>query len=316
MAAPSTAVTTPARASEAEHARLTARITVLSVAMSLLLTGLKLFGWRAGDSTALLASLADSALDVVAAIATFIAVRVAAAPPDAEHRFGHGKAEAFASLLQAALIFASAALIGKEAIERMIWPKPVGSELQAAGIMIVSTVLTVGLVTLQNRVLKATTSVAISGDRAHYASDIASNIAALIGIGATMLFRDPRFDAAAGLFVMAWLVWGAFGVLRDSTDHLMDKELDDAERQRIVECAKADPRVRGVHELRTRAVGARIHIQMHVDLDPDQTLREAHDVVEGMERRLAEAFPSADILIHPDPEGFAEPHGPFGQEGR
>jgi ferrous-iron efflux pump FieF len=95
----------------------------------------------------------------------------------------------------------------------------------------------------------------------------------------------------------------------------MDKELDGAERHRIVECAKADPRVRGVHELRTRAVGARIHIQMHVDLDPEQTLREAHEVVEGMERRLTEAFPSADILIHPDPEGFAEPHGPFGAEG-
>ena len=304
----------PQRATPEEHARLTARITVLSVAMSLFLVVLKLLGWLAGDSTALLASLADSTLDVVAAIATFVAVRVAVAPPDEEHRFGHGKAEAFASLLQAALIFASAALIGKEAVMRLIDPRPVGAEWQAGAIMIVSTVLTMGLVTLQSRVLAKTQSVAISGDKAHYASDVASNIAALIGIGLTMLLHDPRFDAAAGLFVMGWLVWGAVGVLRDSADHLMDRELDEAERAAIVRCVLSDPNVKGVHELRTRAVGPAIHIQMHMDLDPDQTLDAAHQIVVAAEERLAAAFPGADVLIHPDPMGRAEPHGAFGEE--
>lgn len=304
----------PQRAGLEEHARLTARITVLSVTMSLALVALKLVGWLLGDSTALLASLADSALDVIAAVATFVAVRVAVAPPDAEHRFGHGKAEAFASLLQAALIFASAALIGKEAVVRLLHPQPVSGEWRAAAIMGVSTVLTMGLVTLQSRVLAKTRSVAISGDKAHYASDIASNIAALIGIGLTMLLHDPRFDAAAGLFVMAWLVWGAIGVLRDSADHLMDRELDEAERAAIVRCVLADPDVKGVHELRTRAVGPSIHIQMHMDLDPDQTLDAAHRIVVAAEDRLAAAFPGADILIHPDPMGRAEPHGVFGEE--
>ncbi len=304
----------PQRATPQEHARLTARITVLSVSMSLFLVALKLIGWLAGDSTALLASMADSALDVIAAVATFAAVRVAVAPPDAEHRFGHGKAEAFASLLQAALIFASAALIGKEAIMRLFHPQPVSGEWRAGAIMIVSTLLTVGLVVLQNRVLARTRSVAISGDRAHYASDIASNIAALIGIGLTMLSHDPRWDAGAGLFVMAWLVWGAIGVLRASADHLMDRELDEAERAAIVRCVLADPKVKGVHELRTRAVGPSVHIQMHMDLDPDQTLDAAHQIVVAAEDRLAAAFPGADILIHPDPMGRAEPHGAFGEE--
>ena len=303
-----------ARTDPAEHARITARITLLSVGMSLLLTALKLAGWLAGGSTALLASLADSGLDVAAALATFIAVRVAVSPPDAEHRFGHGKAEAFASLLQAGLIFASAALIGKEAITRLIDPHPVTAEGWAAGIMVVSTVLTVGLVTLQGRVLAATTSVAVSGDRAHYASDIGSNIAALIGIGLTMLLHDARFDAAAGLFVMGWLVWGAIGVLRDSTDHLMDKELGTEERRAIVACVLADPAIKGVHELRTRASGPSVHILMHIDLDPHQTLAQAHEVVEAAEARLLTAFPGADILIHPDPVGHAEPHGVFGEE--
>ena len=111
-----------------ESAALTARITTLSVTTALILTLAKLGGWWVGGSVALLASLADSALDVLAALGTFIAVRVAVSPPDAEHRFGHGKAEAFASLLQAGLIFATAALIGREAIEHLIAPKPIGAE--------------------------------------------------------------------------------------------------------------------------------------------------------------------------------------------
>lgn len=299
-----------------DSAALTARITVLSVGVALILTAAKLGGWWIGGSVALLASLADSALDVVAALGTFVAVRVAVSPPDAEHRFGHGKAEAFAALLQAGLVFAAAALIGKEAIDHLIAPKPVGSESWAIGIMLLSLVLTAGLVFMQDRVLKKTPSVAVAGDRAHYVADFASNIAALIGIGLAMLTHDPRWDAAAGLFVMAWLVWGAIQVLRDATSHLMDHELGETERKAIVDAVLSDRRIQNVHELRTRASGPMVHIQMHIDLDPHQTLLQAHEIVEGAEERVLAAFPAADVLIHPDPEGHAEPHGQFGEEVR
>lgn len=300
----------------AESARLTARITILSVSVAGVLTAVKLAGWLAGGSVALLASLADSALDVAAALATFVAVRMAVAPPDAEHRFGHGKAEAFASLLQAGLVFASAALIGREALAHLFKPQPVTAEGWSIAIMLGSLALTAVLVVLQGRVLAQTASVAISGDRAHYMADFASNIAALIGLGLAAFTHEPRWDAAAGLFVAVWLVWGAIQVLRDATDHLMDHELGDKEREAICDAVLSDPRIRNVHELRTRASGPAVYIQMHVDLDPAQTLREAHEVVEGAEARVLAAFPAADVLIHPDPEGFAEPHGPFGEETR
>ena len=300
----------------AESAALTARITVLSVSVALILTAAKLGGWWIGGSVALLASLADSALDVVAALGTFIAVRVAVSPPDAEHRFGHGKAEAFASLLQAGLIFATAALIGREAFGRLLAPQPVRAEGWAIAIMLLSLALTGGLVAMQDRVLAKTPSVAVSGDRAHYVADFASNIAALIGIGLAIWTRDPRWDAAAGLFVMLWLVWGAISVLRDATSHLMDHELGAEDRQAVVDAVLADRRIRNVHELRTRASGPTVHIQMHVDLDPHQTLLQAHEIVEGAEARVLAAFPAADVLIHPDPEGHAEPHGQFGEEAR
>jgi cation diffusion facilitator family transporter len=239
---------------------------------------------------------------------------VAVSPPDKEHRYGHGKAEAFASLLQAGLVFASAALIAREAVARLVTPSPVRAEGWALAVMGLSLVMTAGLIVLQGRVLAQTRSVAVSGDRAHYAADLASNLAVLVGIAATALLHDPRWDAVAGLFVALWLTWGAIKVLRDATDHLMDHELGQAERQAIIGAVLQDPSIADVHELRTRASGPRIHMQMHIDLDPDLTLEQAHRILVAAERRVLEVFPAADILIHADPEGRAEPHGPFGAE--
>lgn len=299
-----------------ETAALTRRITLLSVATASILTAVKLAAWLAGGSVALLASLADSALDVAAALATFFAVRLAVTPPDKEHRFGHGKAEAFASLLQAGLVFASAALIAREAVVRLIHPEPVGAELWGVAVLMLSLVLTAGLIFLQGQVLARTSSVAVSGDRAHYAADLASNLAALIGIAAAAWLHEPRWDAGAGLFVALWLVWGAIQVLRDATNHLMDHELGDVEREAIVGAVLRDRRIHDVHELRTRASGPGIHIQMHINLDPELSLDDAHQILVAAERRVLAIFPAADLLIHADPEGRAEQHSAFGEEKR
>lgn len=300
--------------SQAETRKLTFTITALSVATASFLTAIKLFGWLNGGSVALLASLADSALDVLAAIATFVAVRVAAAPPDAEHRYGHGKAEAFSALLQAGLVFASAALIGQAALIRLIHPVAVVDEGWALLIMVISTVSTFALVMAQSRILARVRSVAVSGDRAHYSADLASNIAALIGLGIARITGDARWDAAAGMFVALWLLWGAINVFRESGNHLMDHELDVQERQQIVDCVLRDPQILGLHDMRTRASGSRMHVQMHVDLDPDQTLEAAHRIVDAAEARLLALFPTVDVIIHPDPAGQAEPFDLFGEE--
>jgi cation diffusion facilitator family transporter len=292
-----------------ETAALTRRVTRLSVGVATILAILKALAFAASGSIAVLASLADSGLDILAAVATFLAVRYAVAPPDREHRYGHGKAEAFASLLQAGLVFASAALVGQEAIWHLVSPHPLQAERWAIGVMVVSTLLTVALVWVQTGVLRQTHSVAVSGDRTHYLADIASNVFALIGLGLASWLREPRFDAAAGLLVAAWLVWGAVQVFRDSSSQLMDHELPDAARAEIVSRMISDPKVRGVHQLRTRASGPYIHIQMHADLDPDLSLEQAHAVVVEAENRVLQAFPAADIIIHPDPEDRADAHG-------
>jgi cation diffusion facilitator family transporter len=295
--------------SPAESAALTRRVTLLSVATATVLVTIKIAAWAASGSVALLASTADSGLDLVASLVTFFAVRYAAAPPDAEHRFGHGKAEAFASLVQAGLVFASAALIGREAIDNLLHPKPIGAEGWAMAVMAVSILLTAMLIVAQGRVLKRTSSVAVSGDRAHYASDLASNAIALLGIGATAWLGIGGIDALAALAIAGLLLWGAVSVFREASGQLMDHELPDEARARIVSLMTQDRRLTDVHQLRTRASGPYIHMQMHVDLDPDLTLEAAHEVIVAAEKRVLDAFPSADIIIHADPRGRAEPHG-------
>lgn len=299
----------PGTLDPAVSAAVTRRITAWSVATAVVLIALKAVALVASGSVAVLSSLADSGLDLLASLITFWAVRYAAEPPDAEHRFGHGKAEAVAGLVQAALVFASAALVGREAIGRLVRPVAVDHGGWAVAVMAASIVLTGLLVAAQTRALNQTGSVAVSGDRAHYYADLAGNGIALIGVGGAAWLQLPWLDAVAGLLVCAWLLWGAFGVLGGAADHLLDKGLRREQLARIVALAKDDPAVIGVHQLRTRVSGPVVLMQMHMDLDPALTLEQAHVVMVAAENRILAEYPAADILIHPDPRGRAEPHG-------
>jgi ferrous-iron efflux pump FieF len=302
-----TPVGSPATPEEA--ARLTRGVTTLSVAMASSLVLVKLVGWRSSGSVAMMASLADSGLDVVAALATFAAVRYAARPADEDHRYGHGKAEAFSSLLQASLVFTSAALIGWQSVARLIAPQAVKTAAESLLIMTLATLATAALVWVQSWVLSRTRSLAVSGDRAHYIADLGSNLAALLGIALAAGLHWERADALAGLFVAVWLVWGAMGVLKDSSDSLMDRELDDADRSAITALVLADPAIPHMHALRTRASGPVIHIQLHAEIAAETTLVEAQEILVRAEQRVHTKFPGADILILPDPLGFAARHG-------
>ncbi|MET4683782.1 cation diffusion facilitator family transporter [Brevundimonas faecalis] len=287
----------------------TRRITMLSVGTATVLIVLKAFALGASGSVSILATLADSALDLIASLATFFAVRWAAAPPDEEHRYGHGKAEALAALVQAGLVFASAAFIGWEAVQRMFDPRPVTSGGWAVGVVAVSILVTLWLVWMQTQAMKKTGSLAVAGDRAHYAADLAANVVVLIGVISGAFLHAPGLDAAAGLVVAVWLFWGATSILRDAADHLLDHAGPEEDRAAIAAAVLADPRVFGVHQLRTRMAGQVLMIQMHVDLEPSLTLEAAHAIVVEAEQRVLAAFPHADILIHADPRGRGATHG-------
>lgn len=281
----------------------TNQITRLSVGVAIGLIALKAFALGASGSVSILASLVDSSLDLVASLTTFFAVRWAAAPADAEHRYGHGKGEAMAALVQAGLIFASAVFISWEALQRIFDPRPVVGGPWAIGVVIISILVTAGLVWFQTRSLKASGSMAVSADRAHYAADLAASVVVLIGVVSGAYLSAPGLDAAAGLVVAVWLFWGATGVLKGAGDQLLDREASDADRVALTTAVLSDPRVGGVHQLRTRMSGTRLIAQMHVDLDRTLTFEAAHEIVDAAEARVRAAFPDADVLIHADPRG-------------
>lgn len=289
--------------------RATRLATMASVAVAFILVGAKLWAYALSHSVAMLASFADSALDLAASLTTFYAVRYAAAPADREHRFGHGKAESFASLFQALLVAISAALIARESVARLLNPRVVEHGTLAILVMILSITLTIALVWWQGRAISQSGSVAIKGDRAHYVSDLAANFSVIAGIGLTIYAGLGWADGVVGIGIAFWLVWTAWGVARGALNQMLDHELSDEERRRIKKLALEVEGVLSVHELRTRAAGIFVHIQFHVDLDPTISLTDAHKIVVEVEKRLLEVYPAADILIHPDPKGEAESHG-------
>ncbi|MDQ3125307.1 MAG: cation diffusion facilitator family transporter [Pseudomonadota bacterium] len=297
----------------------TRAVTRLSVGVAVVLIALKAFALGASGSVSILASLADSALDLMASLGVFFAVRWAATPADEDHRYGHGKGEALAALVQAGLVFASALFIGWEAVQRIFDPRPVASGYWGVLVILISIALTGWLVWMQGRAMRKSGSMAVAADRAHYAGDLAANGVVLIGVISGTFLAAPGLDAAAGLIVAVWLFWGALGVLKIAADHLVDKAVPDADRIAITTAVLADPRISGVHQLRTRMAGPVTMIQMHVDLEPSLTLDAAHAIVVEAENRILAAFPRADILIHPDPRGRAERHEPAvvepGQDG-
>ena len=282
-------------------------VSTLSVAVAAILVILKAWTLVASGSLAILASLTDSGLDLLASLITFYAVRYAKTPPDKEHPFGHGKAEAFSALFQAGLVFASGALIMQSAIHDFLHPKPVLQSGWALGVLLVSVVLTLGLVSFQNQALKSAQSVAVSADRMHYVTDLVSNLIAIVGVAAAS-FGYLFMDAVAGFVMAVYFIWGAVQVLREAADHLIDHALPLEDQARIRALIAEDSAILGVHELRTRLAGPYILIQVHVELTATLTLDEAHKIIISAEKRLVAAYPNADIIIHPDPKGLAEPH--------
>lgn len=291
------------------QALLTRSAAFASIAMALLLAGLKGWAvWRTG-STAMLGSLADSALDLVASLATLAGVWIAAHPADEEHRFGHGKAEALAAMFQVILIVLSAGAIAFRAVIRLVEGGRVaaaGDGILVSGIAIVATF---ALLAWQRHVIRRTGSLAIRTDNIHYKSDLLLNLAVIAALAADQYLGLARADPAFGLAIAGWLLWGAWRASREAVDNLMDREWPEEKRLRFIERAALHPELSKLHDLRTRTSGNRDFVQFHVDLPPAMTVAEAHAVIERVEEDLCRAFPRMELLIHIDPEGHVDEPG-------
>jgi ferrous-iron efflux pump FieF len=278
-----------------------------SVGVSTLLVIVKLGAYALTGSVAILAALADSAVDLVASLGNLFAVGQSLTPADHQHRFGHGKAEPLAGLAQAAFITGSATFLVFESMQHLVEPHPLQNEFAGVAVMLFSIVATFGLVAYQRLVVRRTGSPAISADNMHYAGDLLTNAGIIVAILLSTRLHWYLADPLIGLAVAAVIAWSAWHVFRQSYDQLMDRELPELDRQRIKTIVLAHPCVRGVHDLRTRAAGTLSFIQLHIEMDPAMTLGQAHEASDEVEESLREAFPGAEIIIHQDPHGIEKP---------
>lgn len=327
----------PGRLAPEGSARITRRITALALGLGLIMAAGKFWLFLLTGSVGVMATLVHSLLDIVAAASSFIAVRVAALAPRKRYRFGFGKAESFSAVFQVCLIALAAMHLLGASLEALnpdtlqsasINTLPhsdhpghedhaghfghnhsVGTSTTAIIVLGLFSVLTIWLMIAQSWAIRATGSIAVRGDRAHYMADLFGNLFVMAGLAIATFteahWADPL--VAAGLAI--WLLWTAFRVASHAWAQLMDRELPEDDRKLIKAQIMTDPRIRAVTNLRTRASGPHLHMQMRLDVDAAMSLSDAHDVVLAAEKRLMTAFPSADILIHPHPVGCDEAHG-------
>ena len=288
-----------------ESARLLRLATRLSLANAAVLIAAKGDAWWQTDSVAVLASLVDSLMDAGASLLNLFAVRYALAPADASHRWGHGKAEAIAGLGQGLFIVASGLFLVNEAVQRLLNPEPLSAFPVGVAVMVLTIVLTAGLVAAQSYVIRRTRSPAIRADSLHYRADLLTNAAVLLALVLAQ-FGWMGVDPLFALAVAAYTLKAAWDIMADAVSELLDQELPASKREQIIGIARGHSQVRGVHDLRTRSAGRVDFIELHLELDDHMPLIVAHEVSDAVEGAIMAAIPQADVMIHLDPVGLAE----------
>ncbi|WP_353230224.1 cation diffusion facilitator family transporter [Novosphingobium sp.] len=296
------------------HGPLNRRAALASIAVATLLFGLKAWAVVSTGSLAMLGSLADTTLDLVASLATLLGVWIAAIPDDDNHRFGHGKAEALAAMFQVVLISLSAVGLAIRAIAELFGNDSVGEPDAGIAVSVLAIAATLALVAYQRHVIGRTGSLAIATDHVHYRADLVLNLAVIVALALDHWGHVPKADAVFALGIAAWLGWGAWGASQAAIEQLMDHEWPIAERERFLAVAARHPALKGIHDLRTRTSGNRDFVQFHVWVDGSMSVTEAHHVMDEIEAALAAEFPGTEFLIHPDPEGLIDEDPVAGQD--
>ncbi len=291
-----------------ERSSLTQRAAIASVSMALFLLILKSWAAIQTGSVSMLGSLADTGLDIIASLVTLFSVRLAARPADHDHRYGHGKAEALAALFQAGIITTSAIAIAIRGISRLGETSAPTHPDIGIGVSLVAMATTAVLVMYQRYVVRKTGSVAIHADHVHYSSDLLLNASVIVALVLDSLLQVRGADPVFGVGIALWLIWHVREILGSAIHQLMDREWPQEKRDQFLAVARSHPALHNIHDLRTRSSGARDFAQIHVWVDPDMTIAEAHRAMDELEDRLAQEFPGVEIMIHPEPEGHVEGH--------
>ena len=280
--------------------------TYASVAVASILITIKIIAYMFTGSVAILSSLIDSFLDLIASGINLFAVKHALVPADHDHRYGHGKAEAIAGLAQAAFIVGSALFLIFEAVNRFSHQQALENGMIGISVMLITIILTALLVKLQRYVVKKTGSIAITADSLHYVGDLLLNLSVIVALILSIYLEWHIADPVFALMIALYILRSAWLIGKQSLAQLMDQELPDEVREKIKAIALQHPEVRNLHELRTRSSGIQYFFQLHLEMDGELKLKEAHQIANAVEIEICKAFPNAEVIIHEDMEGLHE----------
>ncbi len=279
---------------------------ISSICVAFLLIFVKFYAFWKTDSLAVFSSFIDSITDLFASAISFIAIYFSTKPASSSHRYGYGKAEALSALLQATFVGLSGIFVITDGIKRLITPIEITDTDIGIGIMLFSLIITLLLVLFQNYVAKKTNSLAIKSDSAHYIVDFLTNTAVITSLILIRFFDFIYFDSIAALFISAYLLYNAYTLAREAIDLITDKELDSSIRSRIENIVKDNSEIKGMHDFRSRSLGDIYYFELHLELDGNISLYQAHDLTDKIEKEILKLYPNSQIIIHQDPYGIKE----------
>jgi ferrous-iron efflux pump FieF len=284
-----------------EKNRLKRWSVAASISVAVILITIKLIAWYLTGSISLLSSLTDSLLDFGASLINMIAIYHAAQPADEEHRFGHGKIEALAALLQSVIVIGSSCFLIKESIERFFNPQPLQHALVGIWVMVTSIILLLGLVSFQRHVIRRTKSLTIIADSTHYKGDLLLNVGVLVSIGSYHLFGWSSIDAIFGAIISTYIIYMAYDISKSAVNILLDREIPAEDRAQILEIIESHAKVKRCTDLRTRSSGAGEFIYANVVFPATMSIQESSKVIKQIEESIVRIYPDSEILLHSTP---------------
>ncbi len=285
-------------ATSREKNRLKRWSVAASISVAIILITIKFFAWYLTGSISLLSSLTDSFLDFGASLINMIAIYHAAQPADEEHRFGHGKIEALAALLQSVIVIGSSCFLIRESIERFFNPQPLQHTLVGIWVMVASIILLLALVAFQRYVIRRTNSLTIIADSTHYKGDLLLNIGVLISIGSYHLFGWSSIDAIFGAIISTYIIYTAYDISKSAVNILLDREIPAEDRTRIIDIIESHPKVKGCTDFRTRSSGAGEFIYANVLFPATMSIQESSKIIKQVEESILKVYPDSEILLH------------------
>ena len=287
--------------------------TNFAMSLAFFLVIIKIVAYFITNSLSILSSFIDSSTDLISSFINFLAIKYSLMPADHEHSYGHGKAEPIAGLAQALIIIIMALFLLFNAFQRFGQPVEVIKSLVGIIVMVISLLSTLLLVSFQSFVIRQTNSIVIKADALHYKGDILINLSVIFTLIFVNYYNFLWLDSVLAILISFYLIFNSGLIILSSYNELMDSELPDLERKKILNIVLSHPEILEVHDLRTRSSGIQNFIQMHIVLDSNISLMDAHKISDTVENLILKDYPNTDIIIHQDPSGIIEDHKPVGE---